>query len=77
MAAQPVLTDMKPRLEAAAADLADKRGAYELALALRNQLVVTAVDHGMSQRAVAAAAGISVSRVVALLLADGGTVDEN
>jgi len=72
---EPVLTDMNPRLEAAAADLDDAREKYRASLELRNYLVVAAVDHGMSQRAVAAAAHVAVSRVSALLLT-GGRVDE-
>jgi predicted XRE-type DNA-binding protein len=71
----PVLTDMKPRLEAAAADLADARERYKTSLELRNELVLAAVDHGMSQRHVAAAAHVAVSRVSALLLA--GSPDED
>jgi predicted XRE-type DNA-binding protein len=64
-----VLTDMNPRLRAAAVEVADTREKYWAAMELRNQLVVAAVDHGMSQRAVAAAAGVTVTRVSALLLA--------
>jgi predicted XRE-type DNA-binding protein len=66
---QPVLTDMNPRLRAAAVEVADTREKHRAAMELRNQLVVAAVDHGMSQRAVAAAAGVTVTRVSALLLA--------
>ncbi len=65
---QPVLTDMKPRLEAAAAAAEDAEDAYHAAVELRNQLVVAAVDAGMSQRAVAAAARVTVSRVSGILL---------
>lgn len=74
MTATPVLTDMKPRLKAAAADVADARDRYRAALTLRNRLVVAAVDNGMSQRAVASAAGVAVSRITALLVA--GDVDD-
>ena len=63
-----VLTDMNARLRAAAAAVTDHRDAYRAAVEQRNALVVTAVDEGMSQRAVAAAAGIAVSRVSGLLL---------
>lgn len=73
--AQPVLTDMKPRLEAAARDVADARDAYKLSLKVRDELVIAAADHGMSQRAIANAAGVSVSRVSALMF--GPTNDEN
>jgi len=63
-----VLTDMNARLRAAATAVTNTRDAYRAAVELRNGLVVTAVDEGMSQRAVAAAAGIAVSRVSGLLL---------
>jgi hypothetical protein len=63
----PVLTDMKPRLEAAAAAITDAREVLEDLIAQRDTLIVTAVDNGMSQRAAAGAAGISVPRVVAIL----------
>lgn len=63
-----VLTDMKPRLEASAAAVTSTRDAHLAELEVRNQLVVAAVDHGMSQRAVARAAGISVARVCAILV---------
>jgi myo-inositol catabolism protein IolC len=66
---QPVITDMKPRLVAAAAALADATEAATDARRLRDQLVVAAVDHGMSLRAVAAAAGVTSARVCAILAA--------
>lgn len=64
----PVLTDMKPRLEAAGREVTSTRDAHRAALEVRDELVITAVDHGMSQRAVAAAAGITVARVCAILV---------
>lgn len=73
---QPVLTDMKPRLEAAARDAEDARDKLRDALELRDQLVIAAVDAGMSQRAVAAAARIAVSRVSGILLNGGRGDDE-
>jgi hypothetical protein len=73
---QPVLTDMKPRLEAAATAVASTRDAHQLQMRVRNQLVVAAVDHGMSQRAVARAAGMTVSRVCAILVNSQGDDDE-
>lgn len=63
----PVLTDMNPRLEAAAAEVADARDALAAAMERRDALVVAAIDHGMSQRQAARAAGISVARVIAVL----------
>lgn len=65
---KPVLSDMKPRLEKAAAAVVDARDAYNAALEQRNELVLAAVDNGMSQRQVAKAAGVSVGRITALLL---------
>lgn len=66
---EPVLTDMKPRLEEAGRRTADARDRWDAERELRDQLVVAAVDHGMSQRAVATALGVSVTRVSAILLA--------
>lgn len=66
---QPVITDMKPRLEAASAAVSDAAEALTDARRLRDELVVTAVDQGMSLRAVAAAAGITSARVCAILAA--------
>lgn len=72
---QPVLTDMNPRLQAAAVAVADTRDAHKAALELRDELVEAAVDHGMSQRAVARAARISVSLVSRILLHRGDDAD--
>lgn len=63
-----VLTDVLPRLKAARAAVTSTHDAYLAELELRNDLVVAAVDHGISQRQVAAAAGVAVSRVSALLV---------
>lgn len=63
----PVLTDMNPRLEASAAAVADAREALGVELERRDALVVAAIDHGMSTRATAKAAGVSVARVLAIL----------
>lgn len=69
---QPVLTDMKTRLEAAGREVRETKEAHSDALELRNELIVAAVDQGMAQRAVARAAGVSISRVTAVLLWAGG-----
>ena len=66
--ATTVLTDMKPRLEAAAAAVRSAKDKHLAELEVRDQLVVAAVDQGMSQRVVARAAGVSVARVCAILL---------
>jgi hypothetical protein len=68
----PVLTDMKPRLEAAAAAVISARDAHQAALEIRNELVVAAVDHGMSLRTVARAARITPPRVCAILAGSQG-----
>lgn len=63
----PVLTDMNPRLEAAAAAVASARAALRAQLELRDQIVVAAVDHGMSLRQVAKGAAVSVPMVCKIL----------
>lgn len=68
---EPVLTDMNPRLTAAAAETEDAYDKWKAAMELRNELIVAAVDHGMSQRQVAAAARVAVSRVSGILLNAG------
>jgi hypothetical protein len=68
-----VSTPMPERLAAAAVEVTDAADALALARRLRNQLVREAVESGeLSQRATAAAAGITVPRVSAIL----GTVDD-
>ena len=66
--ATTALTDMKPRLEAAAAAVSSARDKHQAELEVRDQLVVAAVDQGMSQRVVARLAGVSVARVCAILV---------
>jgi len=68
MAAPPVLTDMTPRLAAAAAAVRDAEDRLKAARELRNDLVVTAVDGGMSQRSVSKVTGLAISRVNGILL---------
>lgn len=70
-----VLEDYRPRLEAAARDVADAKTELELAITARNELVVDAVDHGMTQLAVANAAGVSqptVTKILTLSQAEDG-----
>ena len=67
-----VLTDMSPRLVAAAGAVKDAREALADATEVRDQLVVQAIDQGMTQRAVATAAGVSVPRVCAILASSQG-----
>lgn len=69
-----VLTPMPERLAKAGATVSDAADALTLARRQRDQLVREAVDSGeLSQRAVAAAVGITVPRVSAIL----GTRDED
>lgn len=67
MSAHEVVPDLLPRIEAAALEYSDARDAAELAQRLRDQLIVQAVDAGVSHRHIAAAAGVSKSRIVAIL----------
>lgn len=67
-----VLTDMNARLDAAGAAVASAEGSLKVKREQRDELVVKAVDEGMPQRAVAKAAGVSVARVSAILLASYG-----
>lgn len=67
MTVSTVLTDMNPRLAAAAAAVTSAREALAAEIEIRDRLVVAAVDGGMGQRAVARAARISIARVVAIL----------
>jgi hypothetical protein len=67
----PVLTDMNERIRTSAAAVQSTKDAYQAALDLRDELVETAINEGMSQRKVAAAAGIAVSRITGILLHRG------
>ena len=66
-AAREVLPDLLPRIKAAAVDARDKTDAAQLAQRMRDRLIVEAVDAGISQRHVAAAAGVSKGRIIAIL----------
>lgn len=66
-----VVPDMLPRIHAAAVAVREAEEARTLRAAQRDALIVQAVDQGVSQRAVAAAAGLSRARIVGLLLAAG------
>lgn len=63
----PVLVGMVDRLRRAGLAVNDAREAYDAARELRDALVIQAIDEGMQQQVVAAAAGISRSRVIAIL----------
>lgn len=62
-----LLDDLTPRLEAAANAVKDAQIELELAIEARNELIVQAVDEGLTQKAVAAAAGVSQPHVVRVL----------
>lgn len=61
------LDGMVTRMTAAAREVADAREAYDAALELRDALIVDAIDQGCPQTVVARAAGVSRSRVMAIL----------
>ena len=63
-----VLHDARPRLQAAGRRVADARTELALSLELRDRLVVQASDDGMPAEAVAIAAGVSRTRVLAVLV---------
>ena len=65
--AQLVATDLPNRMAAAVEEVKDTRDAYELALAQRDQLVVEAIDRGMTQTQVAKLAGVQKGRISAIL----------
>lgn len=62
-----VLPDLIPRIRAAAAEARDATDAASLRQRQRDELIVAAVDQGISQRAVAEAAGVSKGRIIAIL----------
>jgi hypothetical protein len=62
-----VVPDLLPRITAAAHASHDAEDAWRLMIRQRDQLVVSAVDAGVSQRSIAAAAGLSKGRVIAIL----------
>jgi len=62
-----VLPDLIPRIRAATEHAKDADDHAKLLYRQRDELIVSAVDAGIAQRAVAEAAGISKSRVVAIL----------
>jgi predicted XRE-type DNA-binding protein len=58
---------MMPRIRKAAALARDATDAAELMRRQRDELILQAVDAGISQRQIARAAGIAKSRVVAIV----------
>lgn len=68
-AVREVLADMAPRLESAATEVEDARKALDLALERRNELIVAAVDQGMTQRRIAALSRIGSPHVIRILAA--------
>lgn len=68
MSRAEVLPDLLPQIEAAARAARDAEDSWRLAIRLRDALVVDAVDAGISHRHIAAASGLSKSRIVGILL---------
>lgn len=62
-----VLSDLTPRLEAAARAVKDAEVEYKLSLEQRDTLVVQAIDEGMTGRRVAQAAGVSQPHIIRIL----------
>jgi hypothetical protein len=62
-----VRTDLTPRLQAAAEAVAQAKQTLGLKLQHRNELIVQAVDEGMTQAAAAQAAKVHPSTVTAIL----------
>lgn len=67
-----VAKDLPTRLRAAAAAVTDAKGAYDLRVRQRDELIVEAIDdHGLSQIAVAQLAGVVKGRISAILAKPG------
>lgn len=66
-----VLVDYRERIPAAAAAARDAKEAYDLRVKQRDELIVAAVDEGMTQQAVAALAGVAKGRISAILAKPG------
>lgn len=62
-----VVSDLLPRIRAAATAARDAQDSAMLRRRQRDELIVEAVDAGVSQRAIAAAAGVKKSRIVAIV----------
>lgn len=62
-----VLLDFLPRIEAAADEIDDARALVRAATQRRDQLILDAVDAGVSQRAVAKAARVGQPRIIRIL----------
>jgi DNA invertase Pin-like site-specific DNA recombinase len=62
-----VLPGILPRLAKASADTEDRRDAFDAAKELRDQIVVEAIDNGLTQRDVAKGGNISRALVNKIL----------
>lgn len=65
--AREVVPDLLPRIAKAAAAVRDADDAFRLAVRARDELIVEAVDEGITQRAVAERAKLSKGRIIAIL----------
>ncbi|MFC8717769.1 hypothetical protein [Kitasatospora sp. NPDC057198] len=64
MPATAITTGYPERLAAAQIHVQECRERYQAALAVRNELIVTAVDHGLSGHAVARAVGLKQPQII-------------
>lgn len=69
MPQQLVREDLTPRLEAAAAAVADAKVELALAIEHRDALVVEAADEGMTQKRIASAIGCGQPHIIRILAA--------
>jgi hypothetical protein len=74
--ATEVLADLPTRIRAARDVVNDRKKAYNLALAQWKDLIVEAVDSGMTQTQVAAMAGVAKGRIHAVLVASQPDADD-
>lgn len=73
---KPVASEVRIRLEKAAAEVKDRRDAYDAALEHRDRIVVEAVDvHGVGQQAIAETLGVAKGRISAILAASQPDAD--
>lgn len=70
MRVREVAGDLTPRLTKAASDISDARKQLDVALDRRDELIVQADREGMTQRAIARAAGVSQPHVLRVLAAN-------
>jgi hypothetical protein len=70
-----VLVDLPTRIATAAATVRDAATSHRLAVQTRDELIVQAVDEGVPQRAIAAAAGFKSAAHITTILGKAHAVD--